>query len=141
MDKKFNENLRALRKERGLTQSQIADALGIKLNTYSHMELDGKRPSIDILQKLSKLFLVSIDSLTGEEIKKKNDLFINLTPIEPLRLHDHGTIVTQNNPPELMKDLRMAEQNIILRYRLLSDEEKIKVQKYVDKMFKNNIDK
>ena len=91
----FNNRLRELRKERNLTQAQVANALGIKLSTYSHMENDGKRPSPDILQRIARLFLVSVDNLTGEsENKPKQGLPYVIHETPPLVFHQSVIIIT-----------------------------------------------
>ncbi len=132
----FNKRLKQLRKEKGLTQAQVSTALGIKLNTYSHMEIEGKRVDMDMLEKLSKLFLVSVDSLLGVE-KKQQQYWgdIDNTSLTML-LRDSGTPLTEKEPT-LMKDLMSTEQDMILAYRMMSEEDKAKVKKYIEKTFKN----
>ena len=131
----FNKRLKQLRKEKGLTQAQVSNALGIKLNTYSHMEIEGKRVDMDMLQKISKLFLVSVDSLLGEEKKKKYLGEIDNSSLT-LALRDYDSPL--NEPaPNLMKDLKAVEQDMILAFRMMSDEDKTKVSKYIEKTFKN----
>ena len=139
MDNKyFNNKLKELRKSGNLTQQQVAAVLGIKLNTYAHMEKDGKRPSFDMLQKLSKLFSVSVSELTGVPTNSGN--FLNIEEDSPLILGNRG-IFDDNGvellPPAFMMDLKSNEQDIILRYRLLSDDEKKKVLNYVNRTFNN----
>ncbi len=139
MDNKyFNNKLKELRKSGNLTQQQVASVLGIKLNTYAHMEKDGKRPSFDMLEKLSKLFSVSVNELTGTKSSSGNLLNIKEEP--SLILGNRG-IFDENGieliPPAFMMDLKSNEQDIILRYRLLSEEEKKKVLNYVNRTFNN----
>ena len=53
--------LKELREENNLTQSQIADYLNIKQNTYSQYENEKRQLPIDVLIKLAKLYKVSTD--------------------------------------------------------------------------------
>ena len=53
--------LKQLRKEKGLTQQEVADRLDCALNVYSRYERGERQPSIDMLLKLSNIFEVSID--------------------------------------------------------------------------------
>jgi len=139
----FNNRLRELRKEKNLTQAQVAKALGLKLNTYSHMELDGKRPSLDILQKISKLFFVSIESLTGDKPKNRPPYVIHETP--PLVFHDHlgdyeERLGKRKPEPQMLRDLRTVEQDMILYFRSLPEGDQAKVVKYVERTFKKNLE-
>lgn len=136
MDKNyFNNKLRELRKEKGLTQSQVANALEIKLNTYAHMEKDGKRPSVDMLKKLSRLFSVPIRELTAPP-EDENYKFYGETRLFLSDINIFTNGIPQEEP-QFMKDLHSSEQDIILAYRLLSDEEKAKVNNYVKRAFNN----
>ena len=142
----FNNRLRELRKERNLTQAQVANALGIKLSTYSHMENDGKRPSPDILQRIARLFLVSVDNLTGEsENTSKQGLPYVIHETPPLVFHQHygffdETINRSVQDVNLMRDLKSVEQDMILCFRVLSEEDKAKVIKYIKRAHKNSIE-
>ena len=139
----FNNRIKNLRKERGLTQAQIAELLDIKVSTYSHMEREGKRPSMDIIEKLAKIFAVPLYELTGVYPSTGNELF-KYDPEKELSIPTQRFSDTEifdgrvyGDPPAAMRDLKYAEQQIILRYRLLSAEEKEKIEKYDDKAFKN----
>lgn len=57
--------LREVRKNKRLTQQQVADFIGIGQNTYSYWERGRNRIDDASLAKLSKLFGVSVDYLLG----------------------------------------------------------------------------
>lgn len=61
----FGEKLKALRIEKGLTQQQIAEKIGLVKGSISAYEQSAKYPSIDVLIKLCELFGVSADYLLG----------------------------------------------------------------------------
>ncbi|MBQ9734679.1 MAG: helix-turn-helix transcriptional regulator [Clostridia bacterium] len=61
--------LKELRKERGLTNQQMADFLGVSKGSYNYYELGKTEPSIDTLKKLADFFCVSIDYLVGSSTK------------------------------------------------------------------------
>ena len=64
----FNEKLQELRKSRGLTQEELAEALFVSRTAVSKWESGRGYPSIDSLKEISKYFSVSIDELlTGEK--------------------------------------------------------------------------
>lgn len=65
----FNEKLQELRKSRGLTQEELAEALFVSRTAVSKWESGRGYPSIDSLKEISKYFSVTIDELlTGEEL-------------------------------------------------------------------------
>ena len=59
--------LKELREENCYTQSQIAEHLNIKQNTYSQYENEKRQLPIDVLIKLSKFYKVSTDYILGLE--------------------------------------------------------------------------
>lgn len=65
----FCEKLQELRKNRGLTQEELAEALYVSRTAISKWESGRGYPSIDSLKEISKYFSVSIDELlSGEKI-------------------------------------------------------------------------
>lgn len=61
----FGERLRIIRTERGLSQRQIAEALGVSVNSISQYE-NGKRfPDEKTIVGLCEFFKVSADYLFG----------------------------------------------------------------------------
>ena len=65
----FNEKLQELRKNRGMTQEELAEVLYVSRTAISKWELGRGYPSIDSLKDISKFFSVSIDDLlSGEKL-------------------------------------------------------------------------
>ena len=65
----FNEKIQELRKSRGLTQEELAEALFVSRTAVSKWESGRGYPSIDSLKEISKYFSVTIDELlTGEKL-------------------------------------------------------------------------
>ena len=63
----LNENIRKLRLARGVSQVELASALGVTKQSVSNWENDNILPSIEMLVCLSKTFGVSTDYLLGLE--------------------------------------------------------------------------
>lgn len=63
MDIKFKENLKSLRKEKGLSQTALAQLLNTTVKTVSHWETGYTEPSLKQLAEISVVFDVSIDDL------------------------------------------------------------------------------
>ena len=65
----FHEKLQELRKSRGLTQEELAEALYVSRTAISKWESGRGYPSIDSLKEISSYFSVTIDDLlSGEKI-------------------------------------------------------------------------
>ena len=69
----FGKRLAELRKERGMTQQELADALGITRDLVGHYERRSNNPNLDFVLKVAELFGTGIDELLGlaEEPKRK----------------------------------------------------------------------
>ena len=63
----FHEKLQELRKSRGLTQEELAEALYVSRTAISKWESGRGYPSIDSLKEISKYFSVTIDDLLSSE--------------------------------------------------------------------------
>ncbi len=61
----FAERLHDLRIERGLTQSELAHALGASQRRISYLETGKVEPDLALLCKLAEFFSVSLDFLVG----------------------------------------------------------------------------
>ena len=95
----FHEKLQELRKGRGLTQEELAEALYVSRTAVSKWESGRGYPSIDSLKMISGFFSVSIDDLlSGEklvilaqrenrtDIRRIRDLLWGLTDLMSLGL-------------------------------------------------------
>ena len=63
----FNEKLQELRKNKGLTQEELAEALYVSRTAISKWESGRGYPSIDSLKEIAKYFLVTIDELLSSD--------------------------------------------------------------------------
>ena len=65
----FHEKLQELRKKRGLTQEELAEALYVSRTAISKWESGRGYPSIDSLKEISNYYSVTIDDLlSGEKL-------------------------------------------------------------------------
>ncbi len=65
------ENIKNLREDNDLTQTQLAKILNISQRSYSHYENGTRELPISILIQLARYYDVSIDYLLGETTTKK----------------------------------------------------------------------
>lgn len=69
MTHKLGENIRALRKSRGMTQERLAELLGVTAGAVHKWEKGASVPDIDYILALADLFELSLDLLFGYESK------------------------------------------------------------------------
>lgn len=84
----FSDNLVLLRNLKGLSQEQIAEAIGISRQSYAKWEQGETFPDIDKCDKLAKFYGVTIDSLVHQNDKVGN------TKVAPAPIGKHlwGTV-------------------------------------------------
>ncbi len=68
----ITENIRALRKERGMTQERLAEALGVTTGAVHKWESGASMPEIRMLMEIADLFGVSVDALLGYEMRNSS---------------------------------------------------------------------
>lgn len=61
----FGERLRQLRKQKNLTQKQLAELVGVTNSIISFYEVGDRMPSPEMIVKLAKALNVSTDYLLG----------------------------------------------------------------------------
>lgn len=67
----FGRKLIILRKNKGLTQSELAKEVGLSRQMISYFESRAMNPTIDVLRKLADYFGVSADEFLYESTKNK----------------------------------------------------------------------
>ncbi len=88
----FAENLRALRLQRGLTQSQLANHFEVNRTTVSAWEDARAEPRVALLLQLASFFEVSIDALIYGNLKegKVNDALLGRLRVLPIAVDAHS---------------------------------------------------
>ena len=72
----IGNNIKRLRENRGIKQSEIADLIGMHRSNYSKIENGQREISLAAINKIAKFFNISIDELVhlGEDIPKEVSL-------------------------------------------------------------------
>lgn len=71
MKESFGQRLSRIRKEKGLTQEDVASRITISPQAVSKWENDISSPDISVLSQLADMFDVSVDELLGREENEK----------------------------------------------------------------------
>lgn len=73
--------IREIRKRRGITQKQLADALQVTESAVSHWEKGRRDPDLETLLKIGEVLECSVDSLLGRDATTVDDLSEYLTAL------------------------------------------------------------
>ncbi len=63
--KRLSERLRDIRKEKKLTQQELAEKAGLHLTYVGHLELGKYHPTVFVMWKISKALGVSMNELSN----------------------------------------------------------------------------
>lgn len=102
MENTFSTNLRALRKKRGITQEQLADAVGISPQAVSKWETSSY-PDAQLLPAVADYLGVTIDELFGRKQEEPclHDRIIRYLAERPCsfnnQINDRSTPYFRNN--------------------------------------------
>lgn len=110
----IGENIRRLRRERGLTQEEAAAHLGISFQSISKWERGDGYPDITMLPALAHYFDVSVDELLGTNELRKSERYgeINRLWMENNRAgrHAENTALMRQSLKEYPNDALMLVQ-------------------------------
>mgnify|MGYP000726783181 CR=1 FL=1 len=70
----FTDRLKTLRKEKKLTQKELAEQIGIKQNSYSDWETGKNEPSLENIVKLTKIFKCSVKIRAAKLIASSGEI-------------------------------------------------------------------
>ena len=81
----FGSKLHLLRKSKGLTRNQLAEALGISPNTIKSYESGTREPNHKMTKKIAKFFGVTTDFIleASEVYEDEKDLIITAAGLSP----------------------------------------------------------
>ena len=65
METKLADNIRALRKQRSLTQEQLAEVLGVTVGAVYKWEAKLSQPELTLIMIMADFFDTSVDVLLG----------------------------------------------------------------------------
>ncbi len=118
----IGENIKRIRRERDLTQEEVAAHLGISFQSISKWERGDGYPDITMLPTLANYFGISVDDLLGMSEIAKSD-----------RYNEINVIWTENNQKELHNEnvvlmrqaLKTFPNNALLLVQLSTSLEKL----------------
>lgn len=123
----IGENIKRIRKEKGLTQKALGDKCGLADSAIRRYELGGANPKIETLRKIANALGVSLFQLTDGD-------YSSFTP-EELR-NDFLKAATPLNEFQKMAVAKATEEenNLLGNYRQLNTEGRQEAQKRVQEL-------
>lgn len=90
MGENFNENLKRAREQKGMSQKDVSEKIGVAKSTYSLYESGNREPNVHTIKKISDVLDISADELLG------------IRPYQPtLAAHFDGEEYTENELNEI----------------------------------------
>ncbi len=95
----FPKRLASIRKDRGLTQQQMADKIGIHVSQYKRYEAGHSQPTLEVFRKLTLALNASADSLLFNDDER------GPTENESLRLQFEAVTKLEPNEQAVIMEL------------------------------------
>lgn len=112
----LSERIKSLRKEYGMTQSELGKILGIGKTTISMYENGNSNPDDDLKQKIADYFNVSVDYLLGRSDIKKSAEELLKDPKTTVALHN-GNGIDDELPEEAKKEIENFIEYVKNKYK------------------------
>lgn len=124
----LGERLALLRKEKGLTQEELAQALNITRSALSLYEIGKRDPDTETLRKIAGFFNVSVDYLLGRTDIRNPEEKIKQAISDDPELLEFWEVLSQRDDLQLLfkqtKDLPPQDVKRIIRIiKAIEDEE------------------
>ncbi len=115
-------NLKNARKNKGLTQPQASELLGINCSTLKCYEQGTREPNHEILIKLARFYEVTTDYLLGYSLDESSEQ------------------VEQSTIDKLAREFNLSglEKNIIIEYSKLSSSTRKEINLMIENLIEHN---
>ena len=112
----LNENIKALRKTKGLTQDELAIRLNVVRQTVSKWEKGLSVPDAEMLQRIAEVFEVNVSQLLGAPINRNENIDVIA---EQLSRINEQLVVKNNRSRKIWKTIGIILAIIIAGQLLL----------------------
>ncbi len=104
----FGERLKALREERKISQLDLGKLFNLSQSTIAYYESGKKQPYLNMLEKFSDYFNVSVDYLLGRtDVRQQPETSVAHRVSDPM----------SDLPPEALDELEKLKQYVLSKYR------------------------
>lgn len=109
---RFGEKLSFLRKQRGMTQMELAEKLDISRQAVSRWEQGTSEPSAENLVNIGKVFDVSVDALVNENVQLQAETAVQVAVMDRDKC-DNVKSNNERNAVDTIKNLILATCTIL----------------------------
>lgn len=82
---RIENKLHFFRELHEMTQQDVATALSVSRSTYASYESGRRMPAIDVLMRLADLYAITLDELTGHEVKHAHAIQLSQQALRMLK--------------------------------------------------------
>lgn len=82
----IENKLQDFRELHDMKQQDVADALGVTRATYANYESGRRSPDIDTLMRLADIYGITLDELTGHNVKPANGIKLTSRALRLLKI-------------------------------------------------------
>lgn len=125
-NRKVGELIRRLRKERGMTQLQLAEQLHVSDRTVSKWECGMGAPEVSLMAELSRIFQVDMENLLSGELNRKDAQGGNMKKMKFYICPDCGNLVTSTAEASVACCGRKLTETVPVK---AGEEEKLNVER------------
>lgn len=100
----FAKIMRKIRREKDITQEELAEMLNYKKSTICNWERGKRMPRVDDLKRLSVIFNVTVDYLVGKSEEKKG----RLVTVEELKTFIPEDVVRKHKLEILVDEMELS---------------------------------
>ena len=122
---KLSENIKMFRKERKMTQEQLAEAMGVSISAVYKWESNQSMPEINLILEMADLFNTSTDVLLGYEWKNNNaaSALDRITALMREKEYDEATTEAEKTLKNYPNNFDIVYQSALLYLELGEDSE------------------
>lgn len=135
----FGTRLRNIRIEKGYSQKDLAEFLGVNVRTVSRWEQNNNKPNQEEMEKISKLFGIPEDELLADELSDENNLEeTNQNILNRLSDSVDNLVTGQENMNETITS---NQDQLICELKRQNEDLLSKIQSYEKSLDSNEMDK
>ena len=114
----IGKNIKQLRQERGMTQSELADRLFVSPQMVSRYENNSAAPDVAMLVKISTVFHVSLDVLCGLDTTAKDKCINSLLEKYAEKTHDSFAALNEKYENFLTESSEVSLDDRVMKIQL-----------------------
>ncbi|MDD4006214.1 MAG: helix-turn-helix transcriptional regulator, partial [Bacilli bacterium] len=84
MEESLGQRIARLRRNKGHTQEELGDKVGVSSQAVSKWETDSSVPDVMLLVKIANLFDISVDELLGNDRIKETPQIVPVSERRPI---------------------------------------------------------